>query len=100
MKKINPKYFQLASEVLSAMGDMTRFKILYELTKKDFLTNSEISENLDMSKSAISHQMRILKNLNLVDYKKDGRNILYFLTDPHIKKIIQIAIEHVDDFIY
>lgn len=87
--------FDLA-EFFSVMGDSTRIKILYLLFEGE-LCVCDISEKLSMTMSAISHQLRILKNARLVKYRKSGKSVFYSLDDEHIKTIINMGNEHINE---
>ena len=88
-------FFDLA-EFFSVMGDSTRIKILYLLFEGEMCV-CDISEKLSMSMSAISHQLRVLKNARLVKYRKCGKSVLYSLDDDHIKTIINMGVEHIEE---
>ena len=88
-------FFDLA-EFFSVMGDSTRIKILYLLFEGEMCV-CDISEKLNMSMSAISHQLRVLKNSRLVKYRKQGKSVLYSLDDDHIKTIINMGVEHIEE---
>ncbi len=88
-------FFDLA-EFFSVMGDSTRIKILYLLFEGE-LCVCDISEKLCMSMSAISHQLRVLKNARLVKYRKQGKSVIYSLHDDHIKIIINMGVEHIEE---
>lgn len=88
-------FFSLA-EFFSVMGDSTRIKILYLLFEGEMCV-CDISEKLSMSMSAISHQLRVLKNARLVKYRKVGKSVLYSLDDEHVKTIINMGVEHIEE---
>ena len=88
-------FFDLA-EFFSVMGDSTRIKILYLLFEGEMCV-CDISEKLSMSMSAISHQLRVLKNSRLVKYRKQGKSVIYSLHDDHIKTIINMGVEHIEE---
>ena len=56
---------------------------------------TDIAETVDISQSAISHQLRILKQMHLIKFRREGKNILYSLADDHVKTILQMGLEHV-----
>ena len=56
---------------------------------------TDIAETVDVSQSAISHQLRILKQMHLIKFRREGKNILYSLADDHVKTILQMGLEHV-----
>ncbi len=88
-------FFEL-SEFFSVMGDSTRIKILYLLFNGEMCV-CDISEKLDMSMSAISHQLRVLKNARIVKYRKSGKSVFYSLADDHVKTIINMGVEHIEE---
>ena len=88
-------FFDLA-EFFSVMGDSTRIKILYLLFEGEMCV-CDISEKLSMSMSAISHQLRVLKNAHLVKFRKNGKSVLYSLDDEHVKVIINMANQHINE---
>ena len=79
---------------LKALSDETRLKILIKLMEGK-MKSGDIAKKLSMSSSAISHQLRILKSVNLVSSKRNGKSIVYFLSDDHVKYIIQILKDHI-----
>ena len=84
------------SELFKIFGDSTRIKILNVLINNE-LCVSEIAEILNISQSAISHQLRILKTSKLVKYKKVGTQIYYSLDDDHVEKIFKMGCEHINE---
>ena len=90
----NEKVQQLSS-IFKALGNPTRFKILYCL-KEEEMCVCDISAILDMSQSAISHQLRVLRNLRLVKHRKEGKMVYYSLDDDHILKILVAGLEHIN----
>lgn len=82
------------AELFKTMGDPTRIKILYALKERE-LCVCDLSELLDMSSSAISHQLRILRNNKLVKYRKEGRSVYYSLDDSHVMCLFGQGLEHV-----
>lgn len=85
---------QTLSAIFKAFGDPTRLKILYCLKQSEMCVCC-LSCALDMSQSAISHQLRVLRNLRLVKHRKEGKNVIYSLDDGHIFKILDQGIEHI-----
>jgi Predicted transcriptional regulators len=80
--------------VFKAFGDMTRVKIILALSQTP-LSVGEIADSLEMSQSSISHQLSLLKQLNLVSSMRKGRNIHYRLSDQHIITIFNQTKEHI-----
>ena len=84
------------ADLFKLFGGSTRLKILLALNTVE-LCVCDICEILDMNKSAVSHQLRVLKDANLVASRKEGRNVFYSLCDDHVKVIIETAMEHVSE---
>lgn len=84
--------FDLA-ELFKIFGDSTRIKILFSLLVSASPVN-DIAENLKMTQSAISHQLRILKANKLVKYNRDGKSLIYSLDDEHVEKILNMGMAH------
>lgn len=82
------------SDVFKVFGDTTRIRILWTLFDKEVCVY-DIADKLDMSQSAISHQLRILKQARLVKARRDGKNSFYSLDDEHVKKIIEQVMIHI-----
>ena len=83
------------AEVFKAFGDPTRVEILSLLAEGECCV-TEIVEQMDISQSAVSHQLRLLKQLHLVKARREGKNILYSLDDDHVRTILQMGLEHVE----
>lgn len=81
------------SDFFKILGDSTRINILFALDDGP-LCVCDIAEILGMTKSAVSHQLKTLRQSALVTYKKTGKNVYYALADEHVKSIIEIALEH------
>ncbi|MCR5782614.1 MAG: metalloregulator ArsR/SmtB family transcription factor [Clostridia bacterium] len=84
------------SDFLKVMGDSTRMRILAALDTGE-LCVCDLSAVLDMSKSAISHQLKTLKDACLVKFRREGKNVYYSLEDEHVSTIIEMGIEHVKE---
>lgn len=84
------------SEVFKVFGDPTRIKILWVLFDNEKCVY-DISESLDMSQSAISHQLRVLKQARLVRSRRDGKNTFYSLNDEHVERIIEQVLIHIGE---
>ena len=82
------------ADLFKVFGDTTRMKILFALFKSE-LSVTAISDLLNMQQSAISHQLKILKDNNLVGNRREGKTIYYFLSDDHVYQMISQAFEHV-----
>ena len=81
------------SDLFKIFGDTTRCKILYALFESEMCVCA-IAELLGMTQSAISHQLRILKDADLVGKRREGKTIYYFLSDDHVRTIIAQGFEH------
>lgn len=87
--------FDLA-ELFKIFGDSTRMKILFVLFRHEVCV-CDIAQILGMTQSAISHQLRIIKQARLVKARRDGKTIFYSLADDHVKEIIGTAKEHLEE---
>ena len=85
--------YELA-QVFKTIGDPTRIKILYALKERE-LCVCNLSQLLEMSSSAISHQLRILRNNKLVKFRKEGRSVYYSLDDDHVLCLFGQGLQHV-----
>ena len=88
-------YEDLAT-LFAAFADRTRVKILCGLEKRE-LCVCDLTELLDVTKSAISHQLKSLKLLNLVKARREGQNIYYSLADEHVKMILDMGFDHIQE---
>ena len=84
------------SEFYKTLGDPTRVRILDVLLNKPLCVN-ELSEILNISQSAISHQLKNLRKSNLVKSEKNGKNVIYSISDDHVKIIIEYGLEHIKE---
>ena len=84
------------AELFKGFADPTRVHILSLLAQEE-LCVTDISEKVALSQSAISHPLRILKQMQLIKFRRDGKNILYSLADDHVKTILQMGLEHVSE---
>lgn len=87
---------QRMAEFFSFLGDANRLRILSLLAQKE-LCVGDLAASLDMSESAVSHQLRNLRAMRLVSYRKQGRNVFYRLHDNHIFHLYQAVAEHLDE---
>ena len=84
------------AELFKVFGDTTRIRILYVLFEEEMCV-CDIAELLNMSQSAISHQLRLLKQSRLVRNRREGKTIYYFLADDHVRTIIGQGMEHIEE---
>ena len=82
------------AELFKVFGDSTRVRILCALFESEMCV-CDIAEVLDMTQSAISHQLRVLKQARLVKYRREGKTVYYSLADDHIQTIFNQAFEHI-----
>ena len=85
-----------AAELFKIFGDSTRIRILSALTKAE-LCVCDICTLLNMTKSAVSHQLRILRQSKLVRNKRVGKEVYYSLDDEHVYSIINLALDHLKE---
>ncbi|RAK10284.1 MULTISPECIES: helix-turn-helix transcriptional regulator [Halanaerobium] len=93
-RKLQENIVYQLSELFKTIGDPTRINILYALKDRE-LCVCDLSEILEMSSSAISHQLRVLRNNNLVKYRKEGRSVYYSLDDNHVLCLFGQGLNHV-----
>ena len=81
--------------IFKALADPTRIKILFLLSQKECSVN-QIAEVLDISQSAVSHQLSYLRNMRLVKYRREGQALIYTYNDEHVINLLKQAIEHAE----
>ncbi|MBV5261117.1 helix-turn-helix transcriptional regulator [Synechococcus moorigangaii CMS01] len=84
------------AEFFSLLGDANRWRILSALAIEEMRVG-DLAQAVDMSESAVSHQLRTLRTARLVSYRKEGRNVIYRLKDHHIFNLYRDASEHLDE---
>lgn len=84
------------SEFYKVFGDSTRIKVLYLLVNRELCVN-DIANELAMTPSSISHQLRVLKQHRLVKFRRDGKTVYYSLADEHVETILNQGLEHIED---
>ena len=82
------------ADLFKVFGDPTRIRILYALSAQE-LCVCDIASVLDMTQSAISHQLRILKQMKLVKFRREGKTVYYSLADSHVETILNQGLDHV-----
>jgi len=82
------------AELFKGFADPTRVHILCLLLTEGELCVTDIAEKVEISQSAISHQLKSLKQMHLIRFRREGKNILYSLADDHVKTILQMGLEH------
>lgn len=88
--------FNALAELFKALGDATRVKILYALAQEE-LCVCDISALFNLSQSATSHQLRVLRTMRLVKYRKSGRIVYYSLDDDHVRTLFDEGLEHAEE---
>ena len=82
------------AELFKIFGDSTRIKILYCLFESEMCV-CDIAQLLSMTTSAISHQLRLLKQSRLVKFRREGKTVFYSLADDHVRTILSMGMEHI-----
>ena len=82
------------AELFKIFGDSTRVKILYALLESE-LCVCDIAKLMDVSQSAVSHQLRVLKGSKLVKFRREGKTVYYSLADEHVSRILSQGMEHI-----
>ncbi|NLV82865.1 MAG: winged helix-turn-helix transcriptional regulator [Synergistaceae bacterium] len=82
------------STLFKIMGDNTRSRILWALDQNEMCV-CDLAALLNMTKSAISHQLRLLREAHLVRFHREGKNVFYVIDDDHVKDIFEKAVEHI-----
>ena len=84
------------ADLFKVFGDSTRIKILSCLKVSELCVN-DIAQALNMTVSAVSHQLRILKNAKLIKSRKQGKEVYYSLDDDHVERIIDCGLDHINE---
>lgn len=92
--QINRDIIDSTSEFFKILGDNTRLNIINLLIDKEMFVN-DIANALDMTKSSISHQLKKMKDNDVVKSRKDGKEVYYSLNDDHVKSIFLTTIDHI-----
>ena len=87
---------EILYELFRVFGDSTRIKILYALFESELCVN-DIAQVVGISQSAVSHQLRVLKTSKLVKFRRDGKTVFYSLDDDHVRSMIALGMEHVEE---
>jgi len=84
------------ADFFRVLGDNTRMGILYVMTQKE-MCGCDISALLNMTRSAVSHQLRILKQARLVRYRREGKIVYFRLADEHVRRIMSLGMRHITE---
>jgi ArsR family transcriptional regulator len=85
-----------ATQIFSALADSTRFKILASLEEGELGVN-ELQKLCEVSQSAVSHQLRLLRDIDLVRARREGKRVIYKLSDDHVISMLREGIEHASE---
>lgn len=84
------------ADLFKVFGDTSRVRILYKLLDGEHCVNN-LAEELDMTQSAVSHQLKVLKMSKLVKNRRDGKQMYYSLADDHVSTILSMGMEHIQE---
>ncbi len=92
--ELSQQYIQPLADVFKVLGDPTRLRILRVLMSQEVCVR-DIADELGMGQSAVSHQLRILRDARLVQFRRDGKTVYYSLADAHVFTLLDVGLEHV-----
>ena len=92
----NDELLLRASEFFKALSDYSRMKIVYCLLNGEKCVN-EIVNTVGMTQTAVSYQLKLLRQLHLVKYRRAGQNVFYSIDDDHVHDIIKLSIDHIEE---
>ena len=95
---LSDRAYHAIAETFRALADPTRARIVHRLSFGESSVN-QLAENLTVTPSAVSHQLRMLRQMGLVRFRREGQQALYALDDPHVAILFQEAFEHVSDYL-
>ena len=87
------------AELFKVFGDSTRIRILHALLETE-LCVGDMAQILNLSQSAVSHQLKILKDAKLVRFRREGKIIFYALDDDHVRNILSMGMENVEEYVF
>lgn len=91
--ELNEETILKVSQIFKALGDPTRIRILNLICCQEYAVN-DIAEQLGMNQSAVSHQLRLLKNMRIVKFRREGTTMYYSCDDEHVIQLLHQTIEH------
>ena len=94
VEEIDEEILYDLADLFKVFSDTTRIKILFDLMDKD-LCVADIAETIGASQSAVSHQLRILKQARLVKFQREGKNVIYALSDDHVHTMLDQGMTHI-----
>lgn len=92
--KVSQQDTMAVSQIFKALSDDTRIKIAYALSVEDELCVCDVANIVGSTTATASHHLRLLRNLGLAKYRKEGKLVFYSLDNDHVKQLIQIAFTH------
>ena len=92
----NSNIWSELADLFKVFGDTSRVRILYKLLEDEYCVNN-LAEDLDMTQSAVSHQLKVLKMSKLVKNRRDGKQMYYSLADDHVRTILSMGMEHLQE---
>lgn len=92
--ELSQQYIQPLADVFKVLGDPTRLRILRVLMNQEVCVR-DIADEFGMGQSAVSHQLRILRDARLVQFRRDGKTVYYSLADAHVFTLLDVGLEHV-----
>lgn len=92
--ELSQQYIQPLAAVFKVLGDPTRLRILHLLMEHERCVR-ELADELGLGQSAVSHQLRILRDAKLVQFRREGKNVHYSLADEHVFTLLAVGLEHV-----
>jgi ArsR family transcriptional regulator, lead/cadmium/zinc/bismuth-responsive transcriptional repressor len=93
-ESVSKKNTMAVSQIFKALSDDTRIKIAYALSEEEELCVCDVANIVGSTTATASHHLRLLRNLGLAKYRKEGKLVFYSLDDEHVRQLIQIAFEH------
>jgi DNA-binding transcriptional ArsR family regulator len=93
-EKVSQQNTMAVSQIFKALSDDTRIKIAYALSVEDELCVCDVANIVGSTTATASHHLRLLRNLGLAKYRKEGKLVFYSLDDDYVKQLIQIAFTH------
>ena len=96
-KALPERTVERVSRLFSALSDPTRLKILHSLTVTEELCVCDLAALAELSVSAVSHQLRLLRDRDLVRARREGRMVYYSVADDHVAKLLDTGVEHADE---
>jgi DNA-binding transcriptional ArsR family regulator len=87
------------AQLFKALADPTRLKIAYALIQEDELCVCDVANIIDSTIATASHHLRLLRNMGLAKYRKEGKLVFYSLDDDHVKHLVQLTFEHQKEMI-